>query len=317
MRCRYEVLAALALISLHPLASFAQAGRVIFGPADSPQISALAAAQETFTMRPSVLSTSLSPYGAGPQTLDTTASCVLFPQGVTVPNCNLTIQWNGRNGSGGHVHNTSRPPGIFRTQNGVTGGSTGPGSPGMFTDNTGATGILGVTYTAPEASGITDLTVTGVALVNGVPTNFGPDQYTIGAKIEGLQLASVAGLQVSTASNMHDNNNGYATPAMIGALAVMVQRLAEELTRQGRPVPPVRVTALSLPLGGLFDFEVEWRPRHVSHRFGNDADIGMFGVTLPQRSELAIALARAGFRTPEPAASPANSTASHWHLRLP
>lgn len=176
---------------------------------------------------------------------------------------------------------------------------------------------MSVTYTAPEASGITDLTVTGVALVNGVPTNFGPDQYTIGVKIDNLSLASVAGLQVETASSMHDNNNGHAAQAMIVALVGMAQRFAGELTRQGRPVPAVRVTALSLPQGGLFDFEVEWRPRHVSHRFGNDADIGMFGVTLPQRSELAIALARAGFKTPEPAASPANPTASHWHLRLP
>lgn len=317
MRYRFEVLAALALISFYPPVSFAQTGRVILGPAGSPRISTLAAAQEIFTMRPSVMSSSLSPYGTDPQTFDTTASCVLFPEGLTVPNCNLTIQWNGRNGSGGHVHNTSRPPGIFRTQNGVSGGSTGPGAPGTFTDNTGATGILGVTYTAPEASGATDLTVTGAALVNGVPTNFGPDQYTIGVRIEGLQLASAAGLQVRTASDMHDNNNGYATQAMIGALAVMAQRFAEELTRQGRPVPPVRVTALSLPQGGLFDFKVEWRPPHLSHRFGNDADIGMFGVTLPQRAKLAIALARAGFRTPEPAASPANPTASHWHLRLP
>lgn len=215
------------------------------------------------------------------------------------------------------MHNTSRPPGIFRTQNGVTGGSTGPGSPGTFTDNTGATGILGVTYTAPEVSGVTDLTVTGVALVNGVPTNFGPDRYTIGVKIEGLQLASVAGLQVETASNMHDNNNGHAAPAMIGALAVMAQRFAEELTRQGRPVPPVRVTALSLPQGGLFDFEVEWRPRHVSHRFGNDADIGIRELTGMQRDKLVIALYFAGFQTPEPAASPSNPIASHWHLRLP
>lgn len=81
MRYRHVAVAVLVLVSFYSTASFAQTGRVILGPAGSPRISALAVAQETFTMRPSVLSSSLSPYGVGPQTLDTTASCVLFRKG--------------------------------------------------------------------------------------------------------------------------------------------------------------------------------------------------------------------------------------------
>ena len=42
---------------------------------------------DTFTMLPSVLSSRLSPYGTGPQNLETSTACVLFPDGTIVPNC--------------------------------------------------------------------------------------------------------------------------------------------------------------------------------------------------------------------------------------
>ena len=319
MNCCYFARAVLLLAGIFAPAAFAQTGAIIFGSdgSNDNQATLSAAQATTFTMRPSVFTTTLSPYGTEPQYVQSNIRCVLLSSGAIVPNCTITFRWNGRYGTGGHNHNTNRPPGIIKTQNGATGGSTGPGSPGVVTDNSGPTGILGYSYTSPEASGITDLTIIGVAIVDGVPVSFGPGRLTFGIQFDGLSLASVAGLEIATASNMHGNNNGYATQATIAALGRMAQKFADELTRQGRPVPLVRVTALSLPQGGLFDFRDEWRTPHKTHRFGDFADIGIWELTLPQQKTLAKALVKAKFTTPYRVESPLNPTAPHWHLRLP
>lgn len=74
--------------------------------------------------------------------------------------------------------------------------------------------------------------------------------------------------------------------------------------QQGQPVPVLRLTALSLPQGGLFDFKTEWRPPHVSHRLGDDADILTPPLTNRQKAVLKGAYRNAGFSTPVPAESP-------------
>ena len=282
----------------------------------APSNFSIAAAQEEFVMRPSVLTSSLSPYGTGPQRYDTFASCALGPSGPVVPNCNITIRWNARANSGGHMHNTNRPPGIFLTQYGVSDGSTSPGPPGSVTDSSQASGVLGLTYTAPEASGVIDLTLTGVATVGGQTLTFGPSSFAFGVRFEGLQFAIVPGLQVHTVSDMHGNNNGYATPDTILSLGVMTQGFARFLSLKNLPVPILEIPAISLPEGGLFDDSVEWTPPHVSHRFGNDVDILTPPLTNQQRRALEIARRAAGFTTPVRAESSANPGASHWHLRL-
>lgn len=271
---------------------------------------------DTFTMLPSVLTSRLSPYGTGPQNLETSTACVLFPDGTIVPNCDITIQWSARNGSGGHVHNTNRPPGIFKTSNGVSSGSTGPGPSGSLTDNSGPSGTIGLTYTSPEGSGTTDLTVSGVAVVNGSTVQFGPDSFTIGMEIDGMGLASAAGFNVATSSTMHGNNNGNATPATVAAMGITGQRFIDLLTQRQLPIRPIRATAISLPQGGLFDFRNEWQPPHVGHRFGNEIDIGIREFTQAQRLLLVQAIGSGGFTMPVSNESPANPNASHWHLRL-
>lgn len=238
------------------------------------------------------------------------------PTGATVPNCVITLSWSVRARSGGHLHNTDRPPGIFTTRNGVTGGSTDPGPPGTLTDSSGSAGVLEFTYTSPQASGITDYTASGLAVVDGKTVLFGPASFTIGVQVGGLQLASGDGLQVNAASDMHGNNNGYATPVTIAALQRMAQIFAANLTKLGKPVPPVRVNALSLPQGGHFDFKVEWQTPHRSHRFGKEADIRIW-LTNEQREKLAWALYKAGFSTPVPNERPQDPASSHWHLRMP
>jgi hypothetical protein len=304
-----------------PAASLAQVHRsaeVIIAPvgSDGFRSASRLAQATTFSMFPSVLSSTRSPYGTGPQLLETSSSCVLLPEGTIVPDCDITITWEAENGSGGHVHNTNRPPGIFTTSNGVSSGSTSPGPPGSLTDNSGQSGTIGLTYTSPEASGITDLTVIGVAVVNGSTVHFGPGVYTIGIGIDGIQLASATGFNVSTSSNMHGSNNGNATPVTITAMGITGQRFIDLLTQQQLPIRPIRATAISLPQGGLFDFRNEWRPPHVGHRFGDEIDIGIREFTQAQRQLLRIAIRDGGFDMPVPNESPSDPNADHWHLRL-
>ncbi len=273
-----------------------------------------------FTMFPSVVSSSLAPYGVGKQKLDLFASCVLQPFGLVVPNCDITIEWRARSGSGGHVHDTNRPPGEFKAETGDTGGSIEPGPPGEVNGNSGSDGFLKVTYTAPEASGVTDLTVRGVAVVFGIPLRFGPDRFTLGVRFGGLARAAGAGLQVNTQSNMHDSNNGFANGTLRTGLQNMAANFAARLGQLGVPpaqVPTIIVTAISLPEGGLFDFDTEWRPPHISHRFGRHADVFVENLAATQQVALANAVQEAGLTTPYAVESPANPAANHWHVFAP
>ncbi len=297
----------------------AQEGAIVVQTPSFDAVAPFAATQQAtdFVVLPSVLSSTLSPYGTGVQTVPISVDCVLLPDFTIVPNCNITLQWRALSGSGGHVHDTQRPPGRFTTGNGVAGGSTGAGPSGSLTDNSGGTGILDLTYGAPEAAGVTSVSATGVAIVNGVQVFFGPASFTIGVLFGGLGPVSAAGLSVSTQSPLHDSNDGNGTPGTASALADMASQFAAILQAQLAAVPNVRVTAISLPQGGLFDFRTEWTPPHRSHRFGNDADIGIRELTRRQRAALVAALRIAGFTTPVPTEAPSDPNASHWHLRLP
>ena len=309
----------LLLAGFHAPAAFAQSGAVALKPIGGDITAPALPGVEVFdfTMPP-------SPTPAGTEPLNFDVACVLLPSQTVVPNCAITITWLARNGSGGHVHNTNRPPGRFKTQNNVIGGWTNPQTPSpppVVMDNSGATGLLGLTYNSPEASGVTEFTGRGVAVVNGQTVFFGPNTFTIGVQIEDLVLASGAGLAVDPRSDMHDNNNGNASQNMVGTLGTMAQSFANTLTQQGQPVPTVRVTALSLPLGGIFDFKVQWRPPHATHRLGNDADIGMCELTARQRTALSSAISAAALSTPYRNESPAEDVCGpggtrHWHLLL-
>ena len=308
----------IAAILTSPVLAQSQSAEVIFfsiKPAEHAGIDG-APKETTLRMRPSVITSTLSPYGTGPQIIETVSECIQFPSGTVAPNCDITIDWSARNASGGHVHNADRPPGIFATENGVRAGSTTPGPPASISDNSGPTGTLGVTYTAPESGGITDLMVSGVATVDGKVTQFGPNSFTIGVAVDGLQRAVVPGMQVNAASNMHGNNNGHALPAMAAALSRVTQRFSSELKQRGLPVRDVRATALSLPLGGLFDFRTQWQKPHASHRFGDDADIGIREFNRLEREALAEAILASGFTIPVRAESPSDPQATHWHIRL-
>ncbi|HWZ45249.1 MAG TPA: hypothetical protein VNW97_17380 [Candidatus Saccharimonadales bacterium] len=266
-----------------------------FGPAGPARLASTL--NTDFTMFPSVTTSRLSPYGAGPQVLNLLAFCFNPFTGAILPNCDINLQATAANGSGGHVHNTNRPRGMFNPSSG----------------NTGASGFLPVAYTSPEASGITNVLLFG--FLNGVPIT--PGLFTIGVEFDGLQLANGTNLIVDTASQMHGNNNGFASSDMISAIQNLPGDFADLLAQSnGGTAPAVEFTALSLPVGGLFDFQNEWRPPHVSHRFGNDGDIAIRNLTRAQRAALARACTNDGFTFPVPGERPQDANATHWHIRL-
>jgi hypothetical protein len=260
----------------------------------------LSAFNTDFTMLPSVFGTRISPYGGGPQTLNLVLFCYTLPTGNIIPNCDITVVPSAEANSGGHLHNTNRPAGTFTPDHG----------------NSGPSGFLPVTYTAPEASGIINVTETGS------PNGFSPfgTIFTIGIEFGGLQPASVSGFIVDTQSNMHGNNNGNATPQMAAALQDTADLFADLLAQAGEKLPALHVTALSLPQGGLFDYKYEWSPPHVDHRFGFEADISPTSapnLTDAQRGALQKAFLKSGLTAPVPGENPQDEGANHWHLRLP
>jgi hypothetical protein len=299
-KARYCLLAGLLAIPLILPAQNAGVGVQLAAPgtpagfAGPTQFSAL---NTDFSMFPSVTSSRLSPYGTGPQTLNLVVFCFDLFTGAILPNCDVQLNPTAVAGSGGHVHNTNRPKGTFNPDHG----------------NTGASGFLPVAYTSPEASGITSVNLTGS--VNGTPLI--PGVFTIGVEFDGLQLASGDGLIIDTASQMHDNNNGFASADMISGIQDLPGDFADRLSQSHiTTVPAIEFTALSLPQGGLFDFQNEWRPPHVSHRFGNDGDIAIRNLTRAQRAALAWAITTNGFTTPVPGERPIDPNATHWHIRL-
>lgn len=297
---RYCLLAALLMIPLILAAQQAGVGVQLAAsgsPAGFASPAPFAALNTDFSMFPSVTSSRLSPYGTGPQTLNLLLFCFDPFTGNILPNCDVQVSPTAVAGSGGHVHNTNRPRGTFNPDHG----------------NTGASGFLPVTYTAPEASGITSVNETGS--LNGVPII--PGVFTIGVEFDGLQLANGNGLIIDTASQMHDNNNGFASADMVSGIQDLPADFTDRLAQSNiTNVPAIEFTALSLPQGGLFDFQTEWSPPHVSHRFGNDGDIAIRNLTRAQRAALAWTITNDGFTTPVPGERPSDPNATHWHVRL-
>jgi hypothetical protein len=251
-------------------------------------------------MRPSVFNTTISPYGAGPQTLHLLLACIDLSTGNFIPNATLQVVPSAEADSGGHLHNTNRPAGSFSPDHGVSGPSTFP--------------FLRVDYTAPEASGITDMIETCSAF-GGPPVTA---IFTIGVEIDGLELAtgSLGSLFIVTTENLHGNNNGNATPGTISELHAMAGFYVDLLTQTGDSIHQLRITALSLPQGGLFDYQTEWSPPHKLHRNGTDADLGLSNLTTTeQRIAANEAFLEAGFRAPVEGERPEDPESDHWHLK--
>jgi hypothetical protein len=168
---------------------------VVVAPAE-PAREGFLQLEADFSVRPSVTSTTL---GAGVQTLDLVVFCVDLFTGQILPFCDVALTPQRVPGSGGHDHDdASRPIGSFDPASG----------------NTGSDGLLPVTYTSPEVSGVVQTTITGVTQ-DGNPVI--PGVFTIGVEITGLvDLGAGTDYDLVGQTGNHGDNH-YGTQAFVGS----------------------------------------------------------------------------------------------------
>lgn len=256
----------------------------------------------------------------GDSTMDLFAFC-FDPITFALQVCNVTLSIHVEDQSGFHLHSGGRPDGTLDHTTGIT--TTDPNNPLKFT------------YTAPDASGVTDATLTGTDQ-NGNPII--PVQATIGVEIDGLiaNPTSLAGglLTIDPVSNFHDNSNIYSTQTFSAQLQFMAIDFRFRLVLQcvktaGDPItalncvntvtgPVPNMSAMNLPAGGLFDFQGTWAPPHHDHRVGTEGDMRItnpnFLIPTRFRRMLHEAVIDAQMDDPVPGEDFADPSSNHWHL---
>ncbi len=254
--------------------------------------------------------------------------------GKPLPGCTITVTpsfGTGGIGAAGHPHNGTRPAGCFRKPeepDNVCLEDIGPDPRGRtrwivmiraVTDVTGANGTYPVVYLAPEPSGHVHFTLTGTD-PNGnplPPTTASQDVQIAAAPLTGLP-ASGDGFVMEPGTTHPENN--FALPTVTAALMQIPVDFRDLLVEQGIPVeqvPTLRYTSLNLPQGGIFDLGENWRPpRHVSHRLGTEADLGLRNIPRLRviRNTLVDAIYNNGFDMPVPGERPQDPGSNHWHL---
>lgn len=299
-----------------------QLGHLSSGPLPNSQINF-----NTFVQDPSFTTISIAPpgYQLGKSTQDIFVACINLFTGEILSFCNVQLTTTRQFGSGGHMHgdrNGNDQPiaiGSFNPDHGMTG------------DAMIGQGFLKTAFTASEASGTANVVITGT-LQDG--TSVFPAQIFMLTQIHDTQaeLASGSGFTVDSSSSGHDNNNVWLTQSTIDDFVDGIANFQDRLNDlfHGRVTAAnVPVTATTLPQGGVFDYlNHDWKPPHVSHRYGRDLDVGTWtraGVAIipaNQRPSLAAGLEDAGFSMPVANESfdtctnpPCDLGSRHWHLR--
>jgi len=262
-------------------------------PADEMALAAPAASDSDIVVAPSVTTSTV---GAGIKTIPISAACRDAQTGAIVPNCNVQLSLRAIPFSGGHDHDdTNRPRGVVTPAAG----------------NTGA-GVLTVTYTAPEVSGLIEVTLTGTD-ANGNPIT--PAQATFGVGIKGLvtlppgtDYVLIGSFGEPGVASRHVGNH-VGTPSVIASLRILATLYSILF-----PGQLLQYNDMSLVWGGLFDVGNAWSPSplgHFTHRFGTDADVRVTDQTVPvqNRTLLRLLIRLAGFP------GVVEETARrHWHL---
>jgi hypothetical protein len=173
--------------------------------------------------------------------------------GRPIPNVDVSLTLEAREGSAGHEHLGNKPAGLYQTlaHEAIADGRV----------NTGAPGVAKLYFVASELSGPVRL--------EGTSTNAQPDTTTVQVGIAGLvPLAPGPHYLFTGAVNGRHTDNHYGTPAALTAF----REFADSLNAWTGE--PLGINDISLEQGGLFDVGgTQWDLPHGYHRRGTHADI--------------------------------------------
>jgi hypothetical protein len=170
-----------------------------------------------------------------------------------IPNVDVALTLEAREGSAGHEHVGSKPPGLLQTL------AHEPLPKGTI--NTGSSGVARLYFVAPEVSGPVQL--------EGTSMNARADTTTVQVGISGLEPLPPGPHYVFTgAVTGRHTDNHYGTPAALAAFREFADSLSEWIGE------PLGINDISLEQGGLFDVGgTQWEIPHGYHRRGTHADI--------------------------------------------
>jgi hypothetical protein len=188
--------------------------------------------------------------------------------------------------SGSHNHGTAaRPHGWIKLANWqndpVRHGEPGFQEGGTLEYSTYANSVPIVTdiagnarfcYVAPEISGEEKITV---STEHPVPSQRVVRELTVKTELSGLiRLSANPNIDEKPPLASHPEHY-YVTPVFSTALSALALNYSSETPRGTLPTLQLGANDMSLPTGGMFDFDTghEWHPPHIGHRFGIEADI--------------------------------------------
>jgi hypothetical protein len=206
--------------------------------------------------------------------------------GVAIPNQTVILALDGIEQTGGHLHGGTMPSGTLTS-----------------TVNTGATGIVTVTYAADVFAGQVE--------IRGTSAGARPAVDTIAVKVGLVELLEQDHVDTTGALPVHRSNH-WGTAGMVSALTT----LSDSLYRKYRVA--LSVNDMSLPLGGKFDLSATYGVggEHAEHRDGRSADVETGGLTRAQINFLrtkwrALSALPAGMAVHDETA-----TRNHFHFRF-
>jgi hypothetical protein len=214
--------------------------------------------------------------------------------GAIVPNATMTLgPLHQKPFSGGHDHDSSARPN---------------GSLSVYGGNTGPTGLgLGIAFVSPEASGIV-FSAVNCSAPGYLPC--GPDNfYEFTVKTPGLVAMLPSQSYDLIGVTLKHKSNHWATQSF----AVKLRQVANAYFLQygSSASPKLAINDISLPDGGLFDVEGDWRTPHAEHRVGTVADIRTPPVA--REKMLKMMLTAAGIVGTVKIHLPPDLP--HWHIR--
>jgi hypothetical protein len=184
------------------------------------------------------------------------------------------------------------------------------------------TGSCTVTYRPSEIGGVETVVASADGFPNAetrirvefpglVPLPADPARYVlVGAPENHAGTNDPCRPATDPPTSQHSPNHS-ARPEMNAAVLAIADAMRQETGIL------IRVNDMSLPMGGLFDYDIQksWQPGHTAHRIGRDADIGFTGVRTGacvayERSRLEFRIIKVTNKIPYP-------HRDHYHVYAP